>query len=96
MQAPKVDAPLLFALIFGEYHEAMIEKKIDNNKNPFDLTRRVIKDHLNSICSQIRIPKTIIYQVCDIMTHQIRFKKMNPKQSSRIAQSTGLLMPSYI
>ena len=87
----KVDAPLLFALIFGEYHEAMIEKKIDNNKNTFDLTRRVINDHLNSICSQIRIPKTIIYQVCDIMTHQIRFKKMNPKQSSRIAQSTGFI-----
>ena len=87
----KVDAPLLFALIFGEYHETMIEKKIDNNKNTFDLTRRVINDHLNSICSQIRIPKTIIYQVCDIMTHQIRFKKMNPKQSSRIAQSTGFI-----
>ena len=87
----KVDTPLFFALIFGEYHEAMIEKKIDNNKNPFDLTRRVINDHLNSVCSQIRIPKTIIYQVCDIMTHQIRFKKMNPKQSSRIAQSNGFI-----
>ena len=25
------------------------------------------------------------------MTHQIRFKKMNPKQSSRIAQSNGFI-----
>lgn len=87
----RVDTPLLFALIFGEYHEAMIEKKIENNKNLFDLTRRVINDHLNSICSQIRIPKTIIYQVCDIMTYQIRFRKMNPKQSLKIAQSSAFI-----
>ena len=87
----KVDVPLLFALIFGEYHEAMIEKKIENNKNLFDLTRKVINNHLNSICSQIRIPKTIIYQVCDIMTYQIRFRKMNPKHSLKIAQSSGFI-----
>ena len=87
----KIDTPLLFALIFGEYHETLIEAKAKSNDNLFDITRNVISNHLNSICSQIRIPKTTIYQVCDIMTNQIRFSKMNPKQSSRIVQSTGFI-----
>ena len=87
----KIDVSLLLALFFGEYHEFLIKEKLENNENFYDSTRGVVIEHLNSICTQIRIPKTVIYQTCDIMTNQIRFKKMNPKQSSRITQSSGFL-----
>ena len=71
---------LLFALIFGEYHETLISKKIEQGSAPFDAARDTVYKHLNSICLQVRIPKTVIYQVCDIMTNQLRFE--NKRQTS--------------
>ena len=87
----KIDVSLLLALFFGEYHEFLINQKLENDENLYDSTRDIINRHLNSICSQIRIPKTVIYQTCDIMTNQIRFNRMNVKQSSRITQSSSFL-----
>ena len=82
---------LLFALIFGEYHEMLIAKKIEQGSAPFDATRESVYQHLNSICLRVRIPKTVIYQVCDIMTNQLRFKKTKGKQPQRFMQSVGFL-----
>ena len=82
---------LLFALIFGEYHETLISKKIEQGSAPFDAARDTVYQHLNSICLQVRIPKTVIYQVCDIMTNQLRFRKTKGRQPQRFTQSAGFL-----
>ena len=82
---------LLFALIFGEYHETLIAQKIEQGSAPFDAARDTVYQHLNSICIQVRIPKTVIYQVCDIMTNQLRFRKTKGRQPQRFMQSAGFL-----
>jgi poly(A) polymerase len=82
---------LLFALIFGEYHETLIAQKIEKGNAPFDAARDTVYQHLNSICLQVRIPKTVIYQVCDIMTNQLRFPKTKGRQPQRFMQSAGFL-----
>ena len=82
---------LLFALLFGEYHEARIADEASDKESLFDTTRRVVHTHLSSICEQVRIPKTIIYQVCDIMTHQLRFQKTQGRQPQRFMQHPGFL-----
>ena len=82
---------LLFALIFGEYHEMLIAKKIKLGSAPFDAARDSVYQHLNSICRQVRIPKNVIYQVCDIMTNQLRFRKIKGRQPQRFMQSVGFL-----
>ena len=82
---------LLFALIFGEYHETLIAKKIEEGCASFDASRDSVYQHLNSICLQVRLPKTVIYQVCDIMTNQLRFRKTKGRQPQRFIQSVGFL-----
>ena len=87
----KIHPALLFALLFGEYHEALIDSKINKGINPFDASREAVHKHLSLICEQVRIPKTVIYKVCDIMTNQHRFKKIKGKQPKRFMQSSGFL-----
>ena len=87
----KIHPALLFALLFGEYHEDLIDSKIKKGINPFDASREAAYKHLSLICEQVRIPKTVIYKVCDIMTNQHRFKKIKGKQPKRFMQSSGFL-----
>lgn len=87
----EIHPSLLFALIFGEYHETIIEEQIEKGMAPFDAARETVYQHLSSICSQVRIPKVVIYQVCDIMTNQLRFRKTEGRQPQRFMQSPGFL-----
>ena len=83
-----INPALLMALLFGEYHKFFIE----NTRNKgHQATRDIIYGHLSSLSLQIRIPKTIIYQVTDIMIDQERFNKMNRHQSNRFIQSEKFL-----
>jgi len=83
----KINPALLLALIFGEYHKILInEKKGSKNKVNHPI-KDVIYEHLTSISQNIRIPKTIIYQVCDIMFDQSRFLKINKHKSNRFLNS---------
>ena len=83
-----INPALLMALLFGEYHKFFIE----NTRNKgHQATRDIIYGHLSSLSLQIRIPKTIIYQVTDIMIDQERFNKMNRHQSNRFIQSERFL-----
>ena len=54
---------LLFALLFGEYHEALIDSKINKGINPFDASREAVHKHLSLICEQVRYQKLYIQSV---------------------------------
>lgn len=84
----RVDASLMLALLFGEYHECMIKKRTQDKKATHHIIKEVVKNHLFSICDQIRIPKIIIFEICDIMTNQYRLNKKNEIQGKRFIHSS--------
>ncbi len=87
----RVHPALLFALIFGEYHEYLIERNIAAGQTPHDAARDAVHGHLKGICDNVRVPKTVIYQVSDIMGNQERFHKTKGRRPQRFAQSRGFL-----
>ena len=54
---------LLFALLFGEYHEALIDSKINKGINPFDASREAVYKHLSLILRTGKYTKN-----CDIQS----------------------------
>jgi len=69
----RVHPSLLFALLFGEYHEFLAQQYINKGFTSFEATRLAVYNHLKMMCERVRVPKQVIYQVCDIMTNQLRF-----------------------
>lgn len=87
----RVHPALLFALVFGEYHEFLINKLIETGITPHDAARQAVHEHLKGMCSNVRVPKTVIYQVSDIMSNQLRFQKNKGRKPQRFMQSRGFL-----
>jgi poly(A) polymerase len=87
----RVHPALLFALLFGEYHEFLTQQLIDRGTPPHDAARHAVQQHLRGICENVRIPKVAIYQVCDIMTNQLRFQKTKGHRPQRFMHSRGFL-----
>jgi poly(A) polymerase len=79
-----VDPALLFALIFGEYHEwvaaqIMQSEGLSHADALIDATHRHIRQ-----LDRIRIPKAATHHIAEIMSGQPRFLKMTPKNAQRI------------
>lgn len=87
----RVHPALLFALIFGEYHEYLIQQLIEGGQSPHDAARIAVQGHLKGMCENVRVPKTVIYQVSDIMDHQRRFERTQGRRPQRFIQSRGFL-----
>lgn len=87
----RVHPALLFALIFGEYHEFLMAKMIDEGLPSHDAARTAIHAHLKGMCENVRVPKTVIYQVSDIMSNQLRFHNTKGRRPQRFMQSRGFL-----
>ncbi|VGO19270.1 polynucleotide adenylyltransferase PcnB [Pontiella sulfatireligans] len=87
----RVHPGVLFALPFGEYHEFLIQQLIDKGSSPHDATRNAVQGHLRGMCENVRVPKQVIYQVCDIMANQSRFQKTQGKRPQRFMQTKGFL-----
>jgi poly(A) polymerase len=87
----KVHPALLFALIFGEYHEELANKLIASGMDPHDAYRDAVHAHLASTTKNVRIPRTVIHQVADIMTNQLRFERFKGRRPGRFLQNTGFL-----
>ncbi len=87
----KINPALMLSILFGEYHESCIKDHFKIKKPSSYLIREIIITHLSSICDQIRIPKVINYEICDIMTNQIRFQKTNEQQVSKFIRSPNFL-----
>ena len=87
----RVHPALLFALIFGEYHEFLINRHLEAGHSPHDAARSAVHGHLKGMCENVRVPKTVIYQVCDIMGNQARFERTKGRKPQRFIQSRGFL-----
>ncbi len=87
----RVHPALLFALIFGEYHEFLIKQLTETGISPHDAARQAVHKHLSGICENVRVPKQVIYQVSDIMSNQGRFPKTQGRRPQRFTQNKGFL-----
>jgi hypothetical protein len=87
----RVHPALLFALIFGEYHEFLAQKLEAGGLSAHDATRQAVQQHLQGVCENVRVPKQAIYQVSDIMGNQLRFHKTKGHRAQRFVQSRGFL-----
>jgi poly(A) polymerase len=87
----RVHPALLFALLFGEYHEFLAQQLIDAGTAPHDATREAVHSHLQGVCTNVRVPKQVIYQVSDIMSNQLRFQQKNGRRPQRFMNHKGFL-----
>lgn len=79
-----IDPALLFALIFGEYHEwiaaqIMQNEQLSHTEALVEATHRHIRQ-----LDRIRIPKAVTHHIAEIMSGQPRFLKTTPKNAQRI------------
>ena len=86
-----VHPPVLFALLFGEYHEDLARQLIQSGMSPHDAARQAVHDHLLGLCTNVRIPKQVIYQVADIMSNQLRFQQTSGRRPQRFLHHKGFL-----
>jgi len=80
-----VSPALLFALLFGEYHEWMAGQLIASDK--LSHTEALIEAthrHCHQLCDRIRIPKAVTAHIASIMAGQPRFLKMDSKNAARM------------
>ena len=87
----RVHPCLLFALIFGEYHECLAQQFAERGCSPHDAARQAVRQHLQALCENVRVPKQAIYQVCDIMANQQRFSKTKGRRAQRFLHHKGFL-----
>ncbi len=87
----RVHPGLLFALIFGEYHEFLVNRLVESGQSPHDAARNAVHGHLKGMCENVRVPKTVIYQVADIMGNQVRFERTKGRRPQRFMQSRDFL-----
>jgi tRNA nucleotidyltransferase/poly(A) polymerase len=87
----RVHPALLFALLFGEYHEFLAKQLVDSGTAPHDAAREAVSMHLQKMCDNVRVPKQIIYQVSDIMSNQLRFERTQGNRPKRFIQHKGFL-----
>lgn len=86
-----VHPALLFALIFGEYHEFLAQQLIETGMAPHDAANEAVHRHLQGMCENVRVPKQAIFQIADIMCNQLRFHKNKGKQPQRFLHHKGFL-----
>jgi len=87
----RVHPALLFALSFGEYHEHLIQQLVKGGQSYHDAARNAVHGHLKGMCENVRVPKTVIYQVSDIMSNQARFERTKGRRPQRFMQSRSFL-----
>jgi len=87
----RVHPALLFGLLFGEYHEFLAQQLAENGASPHDAARDAVHKHLQGMCTNVRVPKQVIYQVSDIMTNQLRFERAKGKKPKRFLHHKGFL-----
>jgi poly(A) polymerase len=86
-----VDPALLFALIFGEYHEWVASQiaaseELSHTEALIEATHRHIRQ-----LDRIRIPKAVTHHIAEIMAGQPRFLKITLKNYQRISRHRSFL-----
>jgi poly(A) polymerase len=87
----RVHPALLFALLFGEYHEFLAQQWVEDGSSLHDAAREAVHKHLQGMCTNVRVPKQVIYQVSDIMSNQLRLQQTKGRRPQRFMQHKGFL-----
>jgi poly(A) polymerase len=87
-----VNPALLFALLFGEYHEWMAEQLMaSDNVSHAEALIEATHRHCRQLCDRIRIPKAVTAHIASIMAGQPRFLKMSSKNAARMMRHRDFL-----
>jgi poly(A) polymerase len=81
----KPDEPLLWALIFGEYHEDKAQELIQQGCRPAEALVRTALDHMLNPDGRVQIPKKIAHETMRIMAMQPHFERTTGAKPKRLA-----------
>jgi poly(A) polymerase len=88
----KINPALLFALLFGEYHEWMAEQLMASDKlSHAEALVEATHRHCRQLCDRIRIPKAVTAHIASIMAGQPRFLKTTAKNATRMLRHRDFL-----
>ena len=79
-----VSPALLFALIFGAYHEALAAPRIAHGHNPAATLGAAVTKHLAELAPHMQIPKQVAFTVADITAIQPKLIARRPKDVARL------------
>jgi poly(A) polymerase len=86
-----VDPSLLFALIFGEYHEWVASQIMQTEGLPHaEALVEATHRHIRQL-DRIRIPKAVTHHIAEIMSGQPRFLKTTPQNAKRMLSHRSFL-----
>jgi poly(A) polymerase len=86
-----VDSSLLFALIFGEYHEWVASQLAEHEGLAYaDALQEATHRHIRQL-DRICIPKAVTHHIAEIMSGQPRFLKTTPKNAQRMLRHRSFL-----
>lgn len=87
----KPDPALIFAILFGEYHEWIAAQIMQQENLPHAAAlQEATHRHIRQL-DRIRIPKAVTAHIADIMARQPRFLKTTPKNFERISRHRSFL-----
>ena len=88
----KVAPALLFALLFGKYHEWVAEQiTAKEGLSHTDALQEATHRHISQLCDRIRIPKAVTHHIAFIMAGQPRFQKTTAKNATRMLRHRDFL-----
>lgn len=79
-----VSPALLFALIFGAYHESLARKMVADGMHPVQAGHEATVGHLWRLVAQIQIPKIVGLKAGDIMAVQPKLLERNRRDLARL------------
>lgn len=88
----QVAPALLFALLFGEYHEWVADHITQEEGLPHaEALQEATHRHIHQLCNRIQIPKAVTAHIAEIMAGQPRFLITTPKNATRILRHRSFL-----
>ncbi|AKJ64694.1 polynucleotide adenylyltransferase PcnB [Kiritimatiella glycovorans] len=88
----KVDTPLMFALLFGAYHERRAETLCrEESLSPAAALQQATHDHILQLGERIAIPKNDRARIARIMALQPRFRKTTPSRVHKLERNPQFL-----
>jgi len=88
----RVAPALLFALLFGEYHEWIADQIAEKEKlSHADALQEATHRHIRQLRDRIQIPKAVTAHIAEIMAGQPRFLKTTPANAKRMLRHRSFL-----
>lgn len=81
-----VSSELMIALLFGKYHEALIEQAIADGMPPYPAAETCVDRHLVRLTEHVAVPRAISRHVAQIMALQHRLAAPKASAAKKIAR----------